>query len=376
MTNRKRRLGLLSAATLGTLLMSLCASAATPNAPSTICIDSACTSASAAAGLTGKKWHPGNYMHVNEQIFTTTDSTRFAWYDRIKSEPLIKGAAIVAPWGVLEHQKGVYDFSQIDKDLAYLKGMNKRLIIEVWWMDYWHALPTVPQSGIGWLPDYIISNGCAIGGTNGGYTVQLHKQECMDPLIALFQALGKRYNADSSVEQIIITEPSFAYPTWDANLFYTQFQRLIPAVAAAWPNTSVAFYMNWFAQPGGMAAINANNGVGIGGPDILPPSPIAPSEDDGSRALRGAGGNYGTVDYRGRIPVSYAYEAIYSLAPTVLIDYALNTLKATHIEWSATDGLSSQLNWDTGVMPVIKAKNGQVGSTACPSAYNGQCVTQ
>jgi hypothetical protein len=292
---------------------------------------------------------------------------------------LIKGALMTVPWGSVETSQGVYDFSQIDKDLAYLKAMGKRLILEVWWMNYWNTLPSAPQSGgVYWLPDYMISNGCAAAATYSsgvGYTVQLHQQACMDRLIALFQALAQRYNSDPNIEQIIITEPSVPYASYDSNAFLTQFQRLVAAIPAAWPNTSRAFYMNWFDQPGTMAASAAQNGVGLGGPDTLPPPPIGPWEDDGSQALRGAGGKYGTVDYRGRIPVSYSYEALYSIAPASLMSYALGTLKVTHMAWAANDNLASNLNWDTGVIPAITAVNGQVGSTACPTVYSG-CSTQ
>jgi hypothetical protein len=84
--------------------------------------------------------------------------------------------------------------------------------------------------------------------------------------------------------------------------------------------------------------------------------------------------DYGTTDYRGVIPVSYQYQAIHEIAPAELIDYALNTQRNTHLTWMVIEYMSPEMNWSTGVLPVIKAQRGTV-STACPSTYKGGCNT-
>jgi len=350
-----------------------------PSAPNNLCIQDSSGPSSCATTVQGTvKWHPGHYVRPSEQAFAYQDAARFAAYDRIRSNANFKGGLLTVPWGVVEPKQGVYDFTQIDKDLAYLRSMGKQLIIEIWWMDYWHSFTSA--RGAGWIPDYMIDNGCAVaatwdsGATAGvGYTIQLHKQECMDPLIALFQALAARYNSNPNLEQVIITEPSTPYASWDPTGYLTQFKRLVAAVGTSWPNTSSVFYMNWFRQPGEMMSALAAAGVGVGGPDVLPPPK---QEDDGSQALRGAGGNFGTTDYRGRIPVSYSYETCCSVTPSALYDYAVNTLRTTHMAWTPTDSQSADMNWSTGVVPLVNARKGQVGSTACPSFYNGKCSSQ
>ena len=351
---------------------------AKPAAPTSVCIQdttgpSNCANVVSTPTGTGIKWNPGHYIRPSAQSFASKRAERHDWYSKIRNNPNFKGGLITATWGTIEPRQGVYDFSEIDADLAYLKSIGKKFIIEVWWMNYWHNIANA--RGQGWVPDYMIDNGCAIGSTyeSGGYTIQFHKAECMDRLIALFQALGKRYDADPDVEQIIVTEPSTPYPTWNADQYLVQFKRLMPLLAASWPRTNRVFYMNWFAQPGEMIAAMAANGVGVGGPDILPGPPIFGWEDDGSRALRGAGGNFGAIDYRGKIPVNYSYQAAGDMGPATLMDYSLNTLKATHLAWSPAGHMPTHMNWDTGVVPAVQAVSGRVGSTACPTVYGTAC---
>lgn len=345
------------------------------------------------------KWHPGHYVRPNAVGLPKGDYGRFEVYDRIKEEPLFRGALIIAPWGMLEPKPGEYDFSQIDKDLNYLKSFPtpKRLMIEVWWQTFGGEIPKTPQNAEDrYVPDYIVDGGGVTVSNYGGYSVRIHDPKWMNRLIALFQALGKRYNSDPYVEQIVITETAAEYAdkTFSGAAMTSQFKRLIPAVRAAWPNTSAVLYLNFLESPDAtaqVAALCAETGVGIGAPDILPPPPHGPWEDWGSRALRGAGyqrqmphkdwfGNFGTTDYRGKIPISYSFEVPEmggkKLLPPALYDYAYDTLKATHIVWgSVEDNPLPEQNWRNGVLPLVRARNGKIHST-CPTAYRGHCISQ
>ena len=138
---------------------------------------------------------------------------RFAVYDRVRAESLIKGGLLIVNWGAVEKSRGVYDFSVIDEEIAKLKSMNKKLILEVWWHKFAGAsLPTTPQqTDRPYLPDYVLAGGGAAVSTVGdGYMARVHSAQWMDRLIALFQALGARYDADPAVEQIIISETSMS----------------------------------------------------------------------------------------------------------------------------------------------------------------------
>jgi hypothetical protein len=323
---------------------------------------------------TAKKWNPGHYLRANEQAFAYQRANRNRVWDMVRAEPLLKGGLVVVPWGSIERNAGEYDFSEVDADVATLKAMGKKLIIEVWWMNYWGDMPTTPSAGFNaWVPDHLIAKGCLSrvpNTANGkGYTVQLHRQECMDPLIAVFQALGKRYDGNDTVEQIIITEPSTPYAEQNKDQFHEQFKRLIPAVAKAWPHTGVVFYMNWYPYSRDLFVnYMLPNGVGVGGPDIIPA--YRPVQDDGSSVLQGLGGDKGTTDYRGRIPISYSYEAsIKDGPPAQLIGYAMNNLKCTHIAWvPSSTGNEAGFGYADGVLPAIKSVSGKTVTTY-PSAW-------
>jgi hypothetical protein len=325
-----------------------------PNPPSNLCIQSSGQTSCASSVAQVKKWNPGHYLRANALGFVAQDYARKAVYEMTRNDPNLKGGLLAIPWGTIETSKGVYDFSQIDKDLAILKSMGKKLIIEVWWQKYGGSVPDDRH-----FPRYIYDAGGVVA-VKSDFSVRMDQAQWADRYIALQQALAAKYDADPAVEQVIITET--------ASTSAYEFKRIVPAVAAAWHRTTVVLYMNWvdtaqLAQE--LMAICAQNGVGVGGPDILPPKPISPvGEDHASRALRGVGvsslysdgqemQNFGTTDYRGQVPVSYSYEALHGIPPSAMISYVTGTLKATHIAWAVTEELGPTMNFTTGIVPVL-----------------------
>lgn len=388
----KRRFSLPLVAVLGVVgaAIALAATGIKPGKPTIVCLlassgakncpapaPAATTNASGAV-----KWNPGHYIRVTSVTFSDTDSERFAGYERIRNEPLFKGASVGVTWGSLETRKGTYDFSVIDKELNYLKAMGKRMIIEVWATNYWHETPRTPQGSNKYVPDYLLDEGLVVGLVNGaddgdgGYTAAWSNPRTMDYFIPLARALCERYNNEPNIEQIVFGETAVDGAA--------EFRRLIQPAATACSKTTTVLHMNYVDNPElarELAALGARYGMGIGGPDILPPKPISPyGEDHASLVLRGAGvaetggytGNYGTTDYRGVIPVSFQYQGIHEITPAELIDYALNTQRVTHLTWTTIDYMSPAMNWSTGILPTVKAQKTSV-TTSCPSVYNGRC---
>jgi hypothetical protein len=319
------------------------------------------------AASSPKKWHPGHYVRADAQAFPKSDQQRFEVYDRIRDKPLFQGGLILCTWGMLEPEQDKYDFSQIDKDLAYLKAMGKRLIIEVWWMKYDEG------ASFDYFPKYVVDEGGVKIRSNGNPVVRVDETRWMDRLVKLYQALATRYDSDPAVEQLIISETCLTPAD--------EFRRAIPAIAAAWPQTPVILYLNWIESPQlgrELAAICGRYGVGLGGPDIIPPSPKGgpESETHGARLLRGAGkdtsGDWGSTDYRGRIPVSYSYEAYREGGPPAgLIGYALDVLKTTHIVWGVYDVHPGYIapGWDwPAVLAAVKSVNGRI-TTGVPTSF-------
>jgi hypothetical protein len=347
-----------------------------PTPPKSLCVDNQCQTASTSSGL-AKKWTPGHYLSANAFGFAKNDWGRRQTYDLAKN-PLFKGGLIRLAWGALEPQKDRYDFSQIDKDLAYVKSIGKKLIIEVWWEGY--KPESVGQGGDRYFPDYIVAIPDSIKESGGYWSINLDDPYLMDRFIALCAALAARYDNDPAVELFAINET--AHETG------REWPRAVPLIASKWKHTNVVLYMNWIDGADlarTVMATLAANSAGVGGPDTLPPESEGGrfGEDMGSRALRGVGrdaiyqdspehgyGDFGSTDYRGRVPVAYNYQAIHGIPPSTLIKYQLDTLKATHIIWGVDHEQKPALNYYDGILPIVQGVNGKT-ETACPTSYSG-----
>ncbi|PSJ15986.1 glycoside hydrolase, partial [Nitrosomonas supralitoralis] len=83
-----------------------------------------------AAPGTGIKWHPGHYYTI--QNWANDDPIYMAKvYKELKATPALRGMQMRFLWGWLEKSPGVYNFSIIDKHLAELTKMGKRMVIQV-----------------------------------------------------------------------------------------------------------------------------------------------------------------------------------------------------------------------------------------------------
>jgi len=322
--------------------------------------------------------------------------------------PALKGFVNTYSWYWLEPSKGVYNWSLIDADLAALAalsakyGVDFKLIIKFTFEATANQrLPSVPQptpytSGAssyrGMLPDYIIASGnIAVNPGGTGYEAAWWRSEVYTRYNTLIAAAGARYDANPHVEMFMpILETGVAIATLPGD--YTPaaavaaFNSIVAATAAAWPTTVKVFNSNWNPTGTGIndllsASQNAvANGFGFGGPDILYPPQQA--ETFGSQILRGAGGSFGSIDYRGTVASAYQEEADYSNwtnETSVGVEaYTYNTLKSTHVLWSdhGTYGNSygaSGDNW-SDVVAALQAQSFRIHS-ACPTNYSGGCNT-
>jgi len=119
--------------------------------------------------------------------------------------------------------------------------------------------------------------------------------------------------------------------------------------------------------------------AGIGGPDVLPP----PHKGIlGDRILMGIEPG-APRDYRSLTPIGYEVqtpelcgkEGCFRL--DVLRDYAVDTLKVTHLFWvkmgTQKDTATTKYSWQLGIRPAIQAAKGKTNE-ACPAAYAGRCA--
>lgn len=239
---------------------------------------------------------------------------------------LFDGVQIAYSWKQLEPQKGKYDFSIIDEDLAVLKKHGKKLFIQFqdvsFSMKYNH------------VPDYLLMDSIFHGGADKQYKFNDYRElsylelgwvtRRWDPavqkrLYKLFAALGKRY--DGIIEGINTEETAVTFG--DKPLLHPQgftFKNYTDAVIKnlielkkAFPKSTVMVYANF--MPGGFLPYQDSsylkavyhfawkNHIGVGGPDLLPykPEQIANSygfiKNSFKKVPTGMAVQDGTIDY-------------------------------------------------------------------------------
>ena len=217
-----------------------------------------------------KKWHPGHYMLVWQ-------NSGIKKINKILNEPNFKGAIFWHSWRELESSKGVYNFSVITNELRASEAHDKRFALQL--LDKTFGSKYAPC-----VPDYMLKEPVYQGGQSlrkNGYGEVI---DCVpkrwipavqDRLIALYTALGKRFDAEPYFEAIQNTEnvisPRPDMRGYSVAAHTEQLKRGLTALVKAFPHTQVFQKVNW--QRSEVAALVAHArtiGAGIGGPDIMP----------------------------------------------------------------------------------------------------------
>ena len=279
------------------LLTAVGAAGAAPAPPGQVCLESptitTCTeeeeAASTAQPSTGSgnhpssvkrnHFHPGHYMMVGHNAKTST-------YQRIEGEPYIVGIKHLYRWRDLEPAKGVYDFSQIEQDLSYISAMGKYLFLQIRYTQYnGNRSPNVP--------DYVTKDaryGC--GGkspdgrryhgtyyrsqsTNGGWLPCIWDSDLQERFVALYIALGRRFNSEPYIEGVALDETAIAtksargLPGYSTGSVERGFKTILSATKNAFPSKSVMQLVNYTVfDVNDFGTWLQQNGIGIGGPDV------------------------------------------------------------------------------------------------------------
>jgi hypothetical protein len=366
------------------------ADAPQPKSPGKICLNDS-GNCETGSPVNGVKWHPGNYL------LTWNDSPQ-RQMEAIRDEPYVIGAVRRYYWAQLEPQRGVYDFSAIEADLKYLKSMPepKRLVIQI------HDRTYRAKTPVGVIPNYILedpryggkdgwytANGSnwygvapANNGYASGYIARVWDPAVMDRLIALFQAVGARFDNERYLEAVSGTETTPGMkripPDYSKEQLAVQLKRWISEVVPAYPHTTVLMYANALGagQLPGLIDHCYRNRCAVGGLDTMPTRDYSPTSSGPSEGQRIIMGDEGGTSYVGKMPVMFMVsnasltERKGPNTPDSIYRYAVERLGATHLFWvqleNKYDTGSKQYSWDRGILPVIRANKGKT-NTACPS---------
>ena len=229
---------------------------------------------------------PKNYVFFN----LDRDSVRKPVFAESR---LFSGAQIKYTWRSLEPRKGVYDFTAIEQDLAYLSSKGKRLFLQIQDVSF---VPTVKN-----VPDYLLSDRAYHGGADPQYQfaddadskaeIEGWVARRWDPEVAerfhlLLTELGRRF--DGQVEGITLPETAVDlgstgkfYPTgFSPESYLRSIEANMLAAKTAFHRSVVIQYANF--MPGewvpwddkgylsNVYSYAKEIGAGAGGPDIIP----------------------------------------------------------------------------------------------------------
>ena len=203
--------------------------------------------------------------------------------------PDIQGVQVLYIWKNLEPEKGVYDFSMIEHDLATARRHGKQFWLQIqdrsfrpehrWFPRY---LLTDPEYGGGIAPQFDDRGG---GEKPLGWVVRKWDPEVQARYHALIAALAKRFdgrilgfNTEESAAGISKTNPPEGY---SCDAYFEAPKENILFARTAFKRSHVVQYVNfWPCEWGndrgymsGFFAFAAANRIGVGGPDIVPHRP-------------------------------------------------------------------------------------------------------
>ena len=306
---------------------------------------------SSPVAASAKKFNPGHYMLPYR---LESQATLLKRADEVCKEPALKGMQVVSQWAALESSGGQFTFGNVEQLYQRLATCKKRLVLEVWAVTFDGQSDGIVPSD---LEDHLARK-------DNGYIARLWEPVVMDRFIALYKALGRRFDREPYFEGIILTETVVGNVQdggYTAAAFIAQLTRGVKAIRAAWPSSTVIVYNNFIRgattqQSADFTKMLHATGVGIGGPDVIPP-PYGGTA--GEKVHRG---EIGGTDYRGKMLAGFAvqspelggYKGTYT--PRQLFDHCVYTNKCRYMFWlrnTAAGGPEQQ--WSTGILPFIRA---------------------
>ena len=321
--------------------------------------------ASAAFGQTADpavslKWHPGHYA-----LFWESPSDELL-EKTVFASPYLTGAQIVYHWDKLEPERGRYDFSAIERDLARLQKRGKFLWAQI--QRQWGGSPPA------YLQPYVEKRTKMFA---------ILEMPVMEGYVKLFQELGKRFDREPGFAAINCTETNGEPKKPDGEEEFTRaWGYFLKNCRQTFPNTVVIAYVTWGPGKEKLRRSLPEFAVGVGGPDTVPDGKIAPYSPgpppQGSNPEHKSDPIYTEYDYlKGKIPVGLAVQRSElcvwhhrhgTFTLDQIFEMGVGRLGANYLSW-AYERRSDTIRHDfvEDIMPFLATKKGAI-NTVIPSS--------
>lgn len=325
------------------------------------------------------KWHPGHYALPLDHTFLTMNKNpavaeKFELF--VASLPVeIIGVQGGAYWSMLESEKDLYDFSLIKTQLQICAKYKK------------YFFCTISEKQFGAIknpvPDYIVTDleyhgGLAPFRDGHGSQARIWDPAVLNRFNKLISEIGKRFDQEPYFEGIEFVETSlnidYNIERFDPADYITALKQRLASAKKAFPTSVVIQETNWL--PGASKEQMADffqfckeEGVGIGGPDLIPDTERIPERPRipayeffpkyaGEMPLAS---DVQSPQYQGYV----GNKIIGTLTTEGIYDMGVNTLKLNYIFWGVCDWKNTNFTFSRDVIPYIKYMKGKI-NTKCP----------
>ena len=242
----------------------------------------------ACAHSSSKAEEPTQELAQGLQHFVFIGGDELADHRRLIARDDIDGAQVIYTWRALEPRKGAYDFSKIERDLALADRLGKKLFVQV--QDRFF----LPESR--YIPEYLLTDPIYGGGLvrqednagegvakGSGWVAAQWNPHLRKRYQALLAALGDRF--DGRIYGLNLPETAIEVPLeegapdgFSCDIYFGAAMENIAAARAAFDQSYVVQYANFWpcewdnshAYMSRIFGFALAEGVGIGGPDIVP----------------------------------------------------------------------------------------------------------
>ncbi|NOY71487.1 MAG: hypothetical protein GXP14_03795 [Gammaproteobacteria bacterium] len=290
-----------------------------------------------------EKFNPGHYMISSGNI-------KKDWENVEDAGDIFTGIHKTYYWRNLEPEEGKYNFKKIENDLAYVKSIEKRLVVVL--NDTNWVAQNRAEFG---APNYLFQQNYADGAfrfDNSIFVTKAYNTNVSNKMQLLIQAIGKKLDQNIFLEAFIVSGTFLGVrdgenlvnnaDDYNVEQYIDEIKKRMLVMKKSFPTTNVIQYIDYIDdenEDNNLSQIvdfGKKIGVGIGGLDI-----DVYGNDDSDNELNPSYHYYSSV--AGLLPLGAeigwdSYNTINprteeKVTPEDIIDFGLNNLKLNYFFW-------------------------------------------